>query len=125
MPAKKSAPQSATSLSNDHTQKPTTLPALIRHRLDHALAEVTAPSKRRLLKFVLQNPAVRTDEIARECAIGYPPARIRELNHEVLNRFGLALKCSTPQSNLHNRFGTRTRVQCWRLELLPPPGGDR
>jgi hypothetical protein len=90
----------------------------IRARVDRALKEITAPSKRRILQFLLQKPKARTDEIARECAVGYPPARIHELNHEVLWRFGIELKCSPPKTMVRNRFGAHCNVQCWRIEII-------
>ena len=94
------------------------LPETLEARYELALKKVSAPQKVCLLQYIFENPNSFTHLIARDCAIGYPPARIWELNREVLWEFGLQLSCYKPHQPLVNRFGMETGVQQWRLELL-------
>lgn len=111
---KDSAPRGATNARSDHNKKNT--PGLIHRRAELAMSEITAPSKRRLLRFLIENPGQRTDFISRETCIGYVPARVFELN-QLLPRFGLQIRCEQPKSPLRNRYGDRTNVHCWRIVL--------
>lgn len=94
------------------------LPKTLEARYELALEKVSAPQKVCLLKHIYENPNTYTHTLARECAIGYPPARIWELNRDVLWKLGLSLNCYKPEEPLINRFGGESNVHKWKLELL-------
>lgn len=81
--------------------------------------ERLSPQKFRLLKFISAHPNAWTHELASQCAVGYPPNRLGELNKEVLWRYGLTLHCHAPKQWLVNRYGDESKVHQWRLALLP------
>ena len=95
------------------------LPNSLEERYALALKQVSAPQKVRLLKFIYENPDRYTHDIAAQCAVGYPPCRLWELNREVLFGLGLQLRCHKPKKLLTNRFGQESLVHKWRLEKLP------
>jgi hypothetical protein len=97
-------------------------PGEIRARVESILDEVTAPSKRRLLRYLVEYPGARTDEIARECAVMYPPCRFHELA-DVMRKHGLQLRGSVPNPPMINRFGKVTQIYCWHIELVPRASG--
>jgi len=98
---------------------PEPLRQIIEDHLQLALASITGPQYRRLLQYIYENPDQYTHIIGRECAVGYPPARLWELNNELLPPFGLFIRCHAPEQWLTNRWGEVSHVHQWRLELLP------
>ena len=94
------------------------LPKTLEARYELALKKVSAPQKVCLLKEIFENPNSYTHILAQRCAIGYPPARIWELNRDVLWDLGLSLNCYKPEQPLVNRFGGESNVHKWRLELI-------
>ena len=95
------------------------LPTSLEGRYALALKQVSAPQKVRLLTFIYENPDRYTHDIAAQCAVGYPPCRLWEMNREVLFSLGLQFKCHKPKKLLVNRFGQESLVHRWRLEKLP------
>ncbi len=95
------------------------LPDTIKERMELALRVISAPSKIRLLKYIYTYPDRFTHQIAADCAVGFPPNRLGELNREVLPQYGLHLLCHQPDKWLTNRWGDVSRVHQWRLVLVP------
>ncbi len=94
------------------------LPNTLEERVELALKVITAPQKRRLLCYILVNPNAFTHEIAKACAVGYPPNRLMELNREVLPAYGLHVYCHRPKEWLKNRWGETSQVHQWKLILV-------
>lgn len=104
---------SITSLQTLHHEA---LPSSIRDRVDLALEVITAPQKIRILNYLVDHPeGAYTHEIARDCAVCWPPNRLGELNHGVLPRVGLYALCQRPMIPLTNRYGDTSEVHVWRL----------
>lgn len=110
--APKSDPQSNHMQSNK-------LSIEIEGRLQLALRSISGTQYRRLLCYIHENPDAFTHRIASDCAVGYPPNRLGELNNRYLPMFGLFIRCHPPESWLKNRWGDTSHVHQWRLELLP------
>lgn len=89
-----------------------------RDRVARALANMRG-QKARLLQFVFNNPDRFTHEAERECAIGYAPARVLELNR-ALEHYGLQIVSYLPDParRLVNRFGQVTMSHRLRVELF-------
>lgn len=113
------------STANDQSRisaaiKPGNLPETISGRLALVFeCERLSPQKSRLLHYIAENPGAFTHVIGRECAVGFPPNRLGELNKEVLWRYGLLLHCHAPEKWLTNRYGAESFVHQWRLVLCP------
>jgi hypothetical protein len=101
------------------------LPDAIEARLELALSAITGKQYRRLLQYIFDNPDQYTHVIGRECAVGYPPARLWELNNELLPPFGLFIRCHAPEQWLTNRWGETSHVHQWRLEMLTASQSQR
>lgn len=86
--------------------------------------EQLSPQKGRLLRYIANNPDSWTHQIAANCAVGYPPNRLGELNKDLLWRYGLYLRCHAPEHWLTNRYGEKSMVHQWRLEMLPVKAVD-
>jgi len=97
------------------------LPDTVEERVDILLTANLAPQQERLMRYLLKHPKAYTHELARNCAVGYPPNRLGELNKLVLPRYGLQLVCTPPPKELLNRFGQKTFVHQWKIVLLPTP----
>ena len=97
----------------------TRLPETIAERVELALGTCLAPQKERILIYLVVHPKTYTHDLARNCAVGYPPNRIMELNREILPHYGLQIECVAPPKGLTNRFGRRTYVHWWQLVKLP------
>jgi hypothetical protein len=97
----------------------TILPDSIEGRVKLALENIRGPQKHRLIKYLSSHPNVWTHDLAANCAVGFPPNRLGELNKEVLPRFGLLAICRRPKDWLMNRHGEKSYVQQWRLVKLP------
>ena len=96
------------------------LPDSLQERIDLVLVGADlSPQKERIVRYVSSNPMAYTHDIARICAVGYPPNRIMELNRETLPGYGLFLECLAPPKDLKNRFGQRTMVHQWKFSMLP------
>ncbi|WP_269619226.1 hypothetical protein [Zhongshania sp. BJYM1] len=92
------------------------LPDTISGRVSLALRIVTAPQKIRILNYLVDRPeGAYTHEIARDCAVCWPPNRLGELNHGVLARVGLYALCQRPAIPLTNRYGGTSDVHVWHL----------
>ncbi|MEE8057416.1 MAG: hypothetical protein V3T17_06230 [Pseudomonadales bacterium] len=104
----------ATPKSNpkDTENKNTTeLPDSISDRVQLVLDVGLSLQKHRLLSYVLAHHDTWTHQLATNCAVGYPPNRLGELNKEVLPRYGLHIVCHQPKSWLQNRYGIIQRLQ--------------
>jgi len=93
------------------------LPVELNERIDALLKSKLSPQKRRLVEYIRKNKNPWTFELARDCAVGYPPNRLGELNREVLPRFGLCITCYKPKDSLVNRYGDKTHEHRWCFEL--------
>jgi len=94
------------------------LPETIAERVALAIRAELAPQKERILSFLLAKPRALTHDLARNCAVGYPPNRIMELNREILPHYGLHIECIAPPKGQKNRFGDPTHVHRWQLVKL-------
>lgn len=79
-----------------------------------ARALLTAPQHIRFFDFVDKYPGALTWQIARECGIGYSPARAFEIN-EKISIVGLRLICRPPARQRTNQFGEPSRSNAWFL----------
>lgn len=105
--------------------KPDSLPKTLEGRLMMVFKKESLSSQKdRLLRYIAENPDSWTHHIAAQCAVGYPPNRLGELNKEVLWRYGLFLHCHAPEKWLTNRYGDKSMVHQWRLVLLPTTSSD-
>ena len=95
------------------------LPDTIEERLAQVLKTDLAPQKQRILRYLATNPRAFTHDLARNCAVGYPPNRIMELNREDLPQWGIRIQCISPPKGQMNRFGDPTYVHRWQLVMLP------
>lgn len=98
------------------------LPDTIAERVELVLQFDLAPQKQRILRYLVSNPRAFTQAIASTCAVGYPPARIWELNRDVLPAYGLQIVCIPPPKGQKNRFGDPTYTHRWELVMLPGQG---
>lgn len=89
--------------------------------IDLAIDAETAPSKIRILKYLKTHPDAFTHDIAKACALSWPPNRLGELNRGTLRRFGLYAWCHEPPSWLRNRYGDTSYVRQWRIVKLGDP----
>lgn len=112
----KIAPKSDPQITSMQSNK---LPNSIEGRLQLAFEHITGKQYRRLLQYIHENPDAYTHKIGSDCAVGYPPNRIGELNNELLVPFGLFIRCHAPAKWLTNRWGETSHVHQWRLEILP------
>lgn len=97
-----------------------TLPNSVAERVENVLRYADlSPQKRRLLEFINAKPDSFTHEIGQRCAVGYPPARLWELNNWILPDYGLHLHCHAPKEWLKNRYGDVSLVHQWRLVMVP------
>jgi len=94
------------------------LPDTVEERVEMVLRTELSPQKDRILRYLLSRPLAYTHQVAADCAVGYPPNRIGELNHEILPHYGLHIECVPPPKNLKNRFGGRTQVHRWRITRM-------
>lgn len=94
------------------------LPKTIAARVALALKIETGPQRQRILRYALNHPGCYTMQISQNCAVGFPPNRIEELNKGVLARFGLHLLCYKPEVWLKNRYGEDSHTHQWRLVMV-------
>ncbi len=95
------------------------LPDSLEERAHLAIKAGLPPQKERLAQYLLAHPGAYTHELAANCAVGYPPNRIMELNREILPDYGLHIECLPPAKGVTNRFGQRTNVHRWKIVKLP------
>jgi hypothetical protein len=103
-------------LANNYTID---LPDSINDRVQCVLDSGLSPQKGRLLPYILNHPNAWTHQLAANCAVGYPPNRIGELNKEILPQYGLHILCHKPEKWLQNRYGDTSHVHQWRLIKVP------
>lgn len=94
------------------------LPESIEGRVELVLNTKLSPQKCRLVGYLSEHPDSWTMELAKECAVGWPPARFWELNREALPRFGLHALCYLPKVKMKNRHGDTSLEHKWRLILM-------
>lgn len=86
-------------------------------RVEALLKSKLSPQKRRLIEYIRRHENPWTYELARDCAVGYPPNRLGELNRDVLPKFGLLMVCYKPKDCLVNRYGDKTHEHRWCFAL--------
>jgi len=91
------------------------LPESVEDRVEMVLRTKLSPQKDRILRYLLARPMAYTHQIAADCAVGFPPNRISEMNRELLPRYGLRIICVPPPKNSKNRFGDTTHVHRWYI----------
>ena len=74
--------------------------------------------KRRILKFLIENPNCYTHEIREACSSGHPTLRMRELEEEILFERGLRISGKAAPKSYRNKFGEHSSVHSWTIELL-------
>ena len=79
-----------------------------------ARALLTAPQHIRFFEYVDKFPGALTWEIARNCGIGFPPARCAEINPKI-EHLGLRLICRPPTTHNKNQFGEPSRSNSWYI----------